>query len=287
MAIDVKCANGHVVRVKSEFAGKTGLCPHCHVRMRVPVPGQGANPHESDQFVRQSPSDHRAAREIAARPRGSPSSLIGTRLCKGCGSIASDSLAICHWCAGQLTVYRRLVLGKKGNSIVVGFADHGSVDDLTIKQIADEISDLADRTQKRDLVLDLSGVVGVSSAMLEKLLAIEFSMEERGADFRLRNVGPEVRAILAARKLDHMFRIEEDKAHVVNAFSQDRKGGKGVAPQQPVSSLNKRSVRVQTRPVQQHTSSFDEFHASNTHERVLDTLRLHFCRRGCRCERKS
>ena len=38
MAITAKCPNGHVLKVKDEFAGKSGLCPHCHSRILVPMP---------------------------------------------------------------------------------------------------------------------------------------------------------------------------------------------------------------------------------------------------------
>jgi hypothetical protein len=38
MAITTKCANGHLLRVKDEFAGKSGLCPYCRGRVFVPMP---------------------------------------------------------------------------------------------------------------------------------------------------------------------------------------------------------------------------------------------------------
>ena len=38
MGIKATCANGHVLKVKDEFAGKTGLCPHCRGRVFVPMP---------------------------------------------------------------------------------------------------------------------------------------------------------------------------------------------------------------------------------------------------------
>jgi hypothetical protein len=38
MSIQVVCANGHSLKVKSEFAGKQGLCPHCKVPVHVPDP---------------------------------------------------------------------------------------------------------------------------------------------------------------------------------------------------------------------------------------------------------
>ena len=38
MSIKVTCPNGHALQVKSEFAGKAGLCPHCKARIVVPKP---------------------------------------------------------------------------------------------------------------------------------------------------------------------------------------------------------------------------------------------------------
>jgi hypothetical protein len=38
MAISVTCPNGHILKVKDQFAGKSGLCPHCKSRVFVPMP---------------------------------------------------------------------------------------------------------------------------------------------------------------------------------------------------------------------------------------------------------
>jgi anti-sigma B factor antagonist len=42
MSIKVICPNGHELHVKSEFAGKSGLCPHCKSRIEVPKPAAKA-----------------------------------------------------------------------------------------------------------------------------------------------------------------------------------------------------------------------------------------------------
>jgi hypothetical protein len=36
MSIEVVCPNGHALRLKEKYAGKSGLCPHCHSRVEVP-----------------------------------------------------------------------------------------------------------------------------------------------------------------------------------------------------------------------------------------------------------
>jgi len=38
MAIAAKCPNGHALKVKDEFAGKSGCCPYCGSRVFVPMP---------------------------------------------------------------------------------------------------------------------------------------------------------------------------------------------------------------------------------------------------------
>ncbi len=40
MAIQVVCPNGHVLKVTDDWAGKTGLCPVCKARIKVPKPSE-------------------------------------------------------------------------------------------------------------------------------------------------------------------------------------------------------------------------------------------------------
>ncbi len=40
MSITVNCPNGHVLKVKNELAGKSGLCPYCRARVDVAMPAR-------------------------------------------------------------------------------------------------------------------------------------------------------------------------------------------------------------------------------------------------------
>ncbi|MFH1264719.1 MAG: hypothetical protein ABIK89_03285 [Planctomycetota bacterium] len=40
MSIQVVCPNGHVLKVSDDYAGKTGLCPVCKSRIKVPKPSE-------------------------------------------------------------------------------------------------------------------------------------------------------------------------------------------------------------------------------------------------------
>jgi hypothetical protein len=63
MSIRCVCQNGHVLNVKESLAGKTGLCPHCKVRVTVPRPRPHAATMTEDTILHiigdQSPASHR------------------------------------------------------------------------------------------------------------------------------------------------------------------------------------------------------------------------------------
>jgi ribosomal protein L40E len=40
MSITVTCPNGHELKIKSKYAGRAGICPHCKARIKIPVPDQ-------------------------------------------------------------------------------------------------------------------------------------------------------------------------------------------------------------------------------------------------------
>jgi anti-anti-sigma factor len=198
MAIEVRCQNGHVIKVHHRFAGKAGLCPECRAIIEVPVSN-----HASVATAR------RAAQE--------------SRLCVKCRRVAADVGSVCTRCSGPLSIYRYLGLKVERDQILANLWERRVVDDLTIDAIAGELHTLVDDAQQRDLVLDLSGVVVLSSAMLGKLLALQIRLEARGGEVQLRNVGQRIREVLAITKLDHMFHIEGQSSNGAIAFARDRR----------------------------------------------------------------
>jgi anti-anti-sigma factor len=210
MSIRLQCPNGHPVRVKDDFAGKVGLCPHCRAPMRVPaVTAQAENPRATGEFVRQAPLPSRVDDEIDSSPPVSAfSTKKKTRQCLGCGNVVSQSFAVCPRCGTPLAPYRHLDVQKEGEVIVVRFVEHQMRDERIIGEIANEFCNLADRVQQQHLVLDFSGVVGMSSTMLGKLVMLQAKLKKLGGDLRLTKVGLEIRDILATTKLDRTLHVE-------------------------------------------------------------------------------
>ena len=105
MAIEMRCPNGHVLRVKNEYAGKTGLCPSCRARVRVPVPKQvqGDETFPWDEDVLQDGQHGHTGEESGLIPTDSSSYILKKiKSCPKCSNPVSQSFSICPKCATPL-----------------------------------------------------------------------------------------------------------------------------------------------------------------------------------------
>lgn len=73
MGIKFRCPNGHKLNVKSFLAGKTGICPHCGVRVRIPADAE----READGGADETLSGARGATATAVMA-GATTSLADT-----------------------------------------------------------------------------------------------------------------------------------------------------------------------------------------------------------------
>jgi rRNA maturation protein Nop10 len=121
MGIIVECPNGHVFKVKDQYAGKKGLCPHCEGQVIVQVPDalSSLDPHEvlqQEAIRRRQAAKQKASsasvlddtHEISAGPgSGTSGSLLGSSVirhnirCK-CGQPVPMWYARCPACGEYL-----------------------------------------------------------------------------------------------------------------------------------------------------------------------------------------
>jgi len=119
MSIEVRCPNGHLLKVKDKYAGQTGLCPKCQARGLVPKPVEAMSeqaicdflgpPSEDDTPVHQEPSLQNtgsgasgssliqaafAARETKTCPKCKHEVRICYALCPYCHTYFSDASEI-------------------------------------------------------------------------------------------------------------------------------------------------------------------------------------------------
>ncbi len=51
MPIEVTCPNGHALKIKEKYAGKTGLCPRCQAAIQVPPLAAQSVPRSIDDLI--------------------------------------------------------------------------------------------------------------------------------------------------------------------------------------------------------------------------------------------
>jgi len=105
MAIHVVCPNGHTLKVKDSLAGKTGVCPVCKTRVRIPGSSPKdkelseeailgiIGPYEPDPVRIQTPIEDPVG---TRKPPGG--STPGTKVCEKCNLEVPAETHICPYC---------------------------------------------------------------------------------------------------------------------------------------------------------------------------------------------
>jgi hypothetical protein len=104
MSIRCVCQNGHVLKVKDSFAGRSGLCPSC--RARVDVPQLVKKSISEDAILgllgRQSSAERAAAESSGVLLAASESGMIRLpfpkKTCSRCNQEVSAGAHICPHC---------------------------------------------------------------------------------------------------------------------------------------------------------------------------------------------
>lgn len=114
MSIEVRCLQGHLLHVKDKYAGKSGLCPHCHSRVNVPfvlgpddvleIVGQWVPPTAKSVVVSDDDDDDANVLSPPSGDKGSGVSLIGSSIihhnksCPQCQALMPHWFATCSAC---------------------------------------------------------------------------------------------------------------------------------------------------------------------------------------------
>lgn len=116
MSIRVVCPNGHVLKVKNSFAGKTGLCPFC--KAKVVVPELRVNMSEDDIMGVIGPHDptqgSRSGIALGSESRDTAtgsSSGVHTppkKVCTKCNREIASGTHICPFCRTYIADLRDL-----------------------------------------------------------------------------------------------------------------------------------------------------------------------------------
>src|SRR4029078_6260710 len=126
--------------------------------------------------------------------------------------------AISYQEARRMAVHRRLQLNEVGDVSVVRSVDRNILDEANIQELGQELFQLIEDQQRKNLLLNFSSVEFLSSAALGKLITLDKKVKAHGGKLKLSNIRPEIYEVFALTKRNKVFDIRDDEADALAAF---------------------------------------------------------------------
>jgi anti-sigma B factor antagonist len=117
-----------------------------------------------------------------------------------------------------MAVNRRLQLSQVGEVTVVRFVDRKILDEANIQELGQELFQLCEQDEHKNLLLNFSSVEFLSSAALGKLITLDKKVKVHGGKLKLSNIRPEIYEVFAITKLNKLFDIKDDEADALASF---------------------------------------------------------------------
>lgn len=118
-----------------------------------------------------------------------------------------------------MAVFRRIevmnLAGVTGDVALVRFLDRKIIDAANIQELGDELFNLVEKEQKKNLVLNFATVEFLSSAALNKLIILDKKVKTAGGKMRLCNLRKEIYEVFAITRLNQVFEIKANENEAV------------------------------------------------------------------------
>lgn len=101
---------------------------------------------------------------------------------------------------------------------VVGFADRKILEELSIREIEEEISQLVDGQSGVNLLLSFKNVDHLSSAALGMLLVLNKKVSEQSGKLKLSDISPQIFEVFKITKLNKLLDIHPTADQALSSF---------------------------------------------------------------------
>lgn len=112
----------------------------------------------------------------------------------------------------------RLSVRKKGMVSVVEFADRKILDELSITEIGDELTKLADEQTQPKVLLSFKNVEHLSSAALGMLIKLNKEVAAKSGSLKLSDITPQIFEVFKITRLNKLFEIHDTADKALAAF---------------------------------------------------------------------
>ena len=115
--------------------------------------------------------------------------------------------------------YSQFTVDRKSEINVLTFRDHRIHDQIAIEELAHELKDLTKDKMHEPLLIDMTGVEFVSSAVLNRLIVLDKMLKNSGGKLAFCSLRPEVDEVFSITQLHQVFSIFDDQAKAVASLS--------------------------------------------------------------------
>ena len=101
---------------------------------------------------------------------------------------------------------------------VVEFTENKILDELSIAEIGQALTGLAQAKERPKILLDFSNVDHLTSAALGMLINVNNRVKENNGQLRLSNIKPQIMEVFVITKLSRLFKILPTRAEALASF---------------------------------------------------------------------
>jgi len=114
----------------------------------------------------------------------------------------------------------KLKITESNDVTVVSFLDVAILDDVSIKQLGEDLENLVKNTPDIKLVINFSNVDYLSSAVLGRLVKVYKMVRKQKGKVKLCCIKSTIIQVFKITKLDKMFEIHADEKKAIDSFSK-------------------------------------------------------------------
>jgi anti-sigma B factor antagonist len=112
----------------------------------------------------------------------------------------------------------RLTITQADGVNVVKFADRKILEEISIAEIGEELSNLVRASTGVKILLSFTEVEHLSSAALGMLIKLNNEVEEQAGKLRLSDITPQIYEVFKITRLNKLFRIYDTKEQALASF---------------------------------------------------------------------
>ena len=112
----------------------------------------------------------------------------------------------------------RLMIQRDREITRIEFLDRNILEEASIQQIGDEISQIIEQSAVPKLLLSFENVEHLSSAALGTLITVNNKIRQKGGQLRLSNIDPQIYEVFVITKLNKLFQIYDNAEKAAASF---------------------------------------------------------------------